>query len=36
LGWLAKQQKISGLSALGLGLGVLGVGLLTGPELSIA
>ena len=33
LGWLARQQRISRLSALGLGLGVLGVGLLTGAEL---
>jgi drug/metabolite transporter (DMT)-like permease len=35
LGWLAGQQKISPLSALGLGLGVLGVGLLTGAELAM-
>ena len=32
LGWLAGQQKISRLSALGLGFGLLGVGLLTGVE----
>jgi len=35
LGWLAGQQRISPLSALGLGLGVLGVGLLTGAELAM-
>jgi drug/metabolite transporter (DMT)-like permease len=35
LGWLAGQQRISRLSALGLGLGVLGVGLLTGAELAM-
>jgi len=35
LGWLTGQQKISPLSALGLGLGVLGVGLLTGTELAM-
>jgi drug/metabolite transporter (DMT)-like permease len=35
LGWLAGQQKISRLSALGLGLGVLGVGLLTRAELAM-
>jgi drug/metabolite transporter (DMT)-like permease len=35
LGWLARQQRISRLSALGLGLGVLGVGLLTGAELAM-
>jgi len=35
LGWLAGRQKISLLSALGLGLGVLGVGLLTGAELAM-
>jgi drug/metabolite transporter (DMT)-like permease len=34
LAWSMGQQKISRLSALGLGLGVLGVGLLTGAELS--
>src|SRR5580700_7314492 len=35
LAWSIGQQKISRLSALGLGLGVLGVALLTGFELSI-
>ena len=35
LGCLAGQQRISRLSALGLGLGVLGVGLLTGAELAM-
>jgi len=35
LAWLMGQQKISRLSALGLGLGVLGVALLTGAELSV-
>jgi drug/metabolite transporter (DMT)-like permease len=35
LAWSIGQQKISGLSALGLGLGVLGVVILTGVELSI-
>jgi drug/metabolite transporter (DMT)-like permease len=34
-GWLAGQQKISRLSALGLGLGVLGVGLLTRAEFAM-
>ena len=34
LAWLAGQQKISRLSALGLGLGVAGVAILTGFELS--
>jgi drug/metabolite transporter (DMT)-like permease len=34
-GWLAGQQKISRLSALGLGLGVLGVGLLMRAEVAI-
>jgi len=34
LGWMMGQQKISVLSALGLGLGVVGVGLLTGAELT--
>src|SRR5262249_3426636 len=33
-GWLAGQQRLSRLSALGLIAGVLGVGLLTAPELS--
>lgn len=35
LAWSMGQQKISRLSALGLGLGVLGVALLTGVELSV-
>ena len=35
LGWSMGQQKISGLSALGLGLGVLGVAMLTGVELTV-
>ena len=35
LAWLAGQQKISRLSALGLGLGVAGVAILTGFELHI-
>ncbi len=35
LAWAIGQQKISRLSALGLGLGVLGVALLTGVELSV-
>jgi drug/metabolite transporter (DMT)-like permease len=35
LGWMMKQQKISLLSALGLGLGVAGVAMLTGVELSV-
>jgi drug/metabolite transporter (DMT)-like permease len=35
LAWSMGQQKISRLSALGLGLGVLGVGLLTGAELTV-
>jgi drug/metabolite transporter (DMT)-like permease len=35
LGWMMGQQKISPLSALGLGLGVVGVAMLTGVELSI-
>jgi len=35
LGWLAGQQKISRLSLLGLGIGVLGVGLLTGADLAM-
>ena len=33
--WAMGQQKISRLSALGLGLGVLGVALLTGAELTV-
>ena len=35
LAWSMGQQKISRLSALGLGLGVLGVGLLTRAELNV-
>jgi drug/metabolite transporter (DMT)-like permease len=35
LAWLAGQQKISRLSALGLGLGVAGVAILAGFELSM-
>jgi drug/metabolite transporter (DMT)-like permease len=35
LAWSMGQQKISRISALGLGLGVLGVAVLTGSELSI-
>ena len=35
LAWLMGQQKISRLSALGLGLGVIGVATLTGAELSL-
>src|SRR5216684_5987022 len=35
LGWMMRQQKISALSALGLGLGVVGVALLTGAELTV-
>lgn len=35
LAWSMGQQKISRLSALGLGLGVLGVALLTGVELTV-
>jgi drug/metabolite transporter (DMT)-like permease len=35
LGWTMGQQKISGLSALGLGLGMAGVAALTGAELSM-
>jgi drug/metabolite transporter (DMT)-like permease len=35
LAWMMGQQKISGLSALGLGLGVAGVALLTGMELTL-
>src|SRR5271157_4745129 len=35
LGWMMGQQKISSLSALGLGLGVLGVAMLTGAELTV-
>jgi drug/metabolite transporter (DMT)-like permease len=35
LAWSMGQQRVSRLSALGLGLGVLGVAMLTGVELSI-
>src|SRR6202451_1602645 len=35
LGWMMKQQKIRLLSALGLGLGVAGVAMLTGAELTV-
>ncbi len=35
LAWLAGQQKISRISALGLGLGVAGVAILTGFELHL-
>jgi drug/metabolite transporter (DMT)-like permease len=35
LGWMMGQQKISLLSALGLGLGVAGVAMLTGVELTV-
>jgi drug/metabolite transporter (DMT)-like permease len=35
LAWLAGQQKISRQSALGLGLGLAGVAILTGVEMSI-
>jgi drug/metabolite transporter (DMT)-like permease len=35
LGWMMGQQKISLLSALGLGLGVVGVAMLTGAELTL-
>jgi drug/metabolite transporter (DMT)-like permease len=35
LGWMMGHQKVSPLSALGLGLGVVGVAMLTGAELSI-
>ena len=34
LAWSMGQQRISRISALGLGLGVVGVAILTGPELS--
>ncbi len=34
LGWMMGQQKISPVSALGLGLGVVGVAMLTGAELT--
>ena len=35
LAWIMGEQKISGASMIGLGLGVLGVALLTGAELSV-
>src|ERR1700685_945833 len=35
LAWSMGQQKISRMSALGLGLGVVGVGMLTGAELTV-
>ena len=35
LGWMMGQQKISRLSALGLGLGAAGVATLTGAELTV-
>src|SRR5579859_1131115 len=35
LAWMTGQQKISRISALGLGLGVIGVALLTGIELNM-
>src|ERR1700691_2614556 len=35
LGWMMGQQKISLLSALGLGLGVVGVAMLTGAEFTV-
>src|SRR5579872_5827422 len=35
LAWSMGQQKVSGFSALGLGLGVVGVGLLTRAELAV-
>src|ERR1700689_2051480 len=35
LGWMMGQQKISLLSGLGLGLGVVGVAMLTGAELTV-
>src|SRR5271166_2606015 len=35
LGWMMGQQKISLVSALGLGLGVVGVAMLTGAELTV-
>jgi drug/metabolite transporter (DMT)-like permease len=35
LGWMLGQQKISVMSALGLGLGVIGVAMLTGAELTV-
>jgi drug/metabolite transporter (DMT)-like permease len=35
LGWMMGQKKPSSLSALGLGLGVVGVAMLTGVELTV-
>src|ERR1019366_10111405 len=35
LGWMMGQQRISRISALGLGLGVAGVAMLTGAELTV-
>jgi drug/metabolite transporter (DMT)-like permease len=35
LGWMVGRQKISLISALGLGLGVVGVAVLTGAELTV-
>src|SRR5271169_5880222 len=35
LAWMLGQQKISVISALGLGLGVVGVAMLTGAELTV-
>src|SRR6201981_1702770 len=35
LGWMMGQQKTTALSALGLGLGVVGVAMLTGVELTM-
>jgi drug/metabolite transporter (DMT)-like permease len=35
LAWMIRQQKISRVSALGLGLGVVGVAMLTGAELTV-
>lgn len=35
LGWMMGQRKISRISALGLGLGVAGVAMLTGAELTV-
>jgi drug/metabolite transporter (DMT)-like permease len=35
LAWMMGQQKISRLSAMGLGLGVVGVAMLTGAELTV-
>jgi drug/metabolite transporter (DMT)-like permease len=35
LAWAMKQQRISGISALGLGLGVVGVAILMGMELTM-